>query len=50
MLKYFLLSILLNLFIMYLFYIFVAQPIKVISQAMAKSWCESLKIDCEFKK
>jgi len=48
-LKYFAISIIINIMILYLFYIFVAEPIKVVSQIMAKNWCQSLQIKCIFK-
>jgi len=49
MLKYLAMSILLNILVLGLFYLFVMQPIQVISKSIAKSWCESLKLECQFK-
>lgn len=49
MFKYFVYSILINIVIFGLFYIFVMEPIHELSQMMAKNWCESLRMECNFK-
>lgn len=49
-LKYYFYSIIINIILLGLLYLFVIEPIKMFAELSAKSWCNAWKLECNFKK